>query len=47
MCIAIERRTARIEEIDDYIKESTRSIISLSYIFTELLAVRSDPTRLP
>jgi hypothetical protein len=47
MCIAIERRTARIEEIDDYIKESTRSITSLSNIFAELLAVSSDPTRLP
>jgi hypothetical protein len=46
MHIAIELRTARIEEIDDYIKESTRSIASLSDIFTELQAIGADPIRL-
>jgi GTP-binding protein EngB required for normal cell division len=45
--IAIELRTARIEEIDEYVKESTRSLASLSDIFTELHAANSDPTGLP
>jgi hypothetical protein len=47
MCIAIRLRTARIEEIDEYVKESTRSIASLSDIFTEAQAINSDPTGLP
>ena len=47
MHIAIERRTARIEEIDEYVKELTRSLASLSDIFTELQATNSDPTGLP
>ncbi len=46
MHIAIERRTARIEEIDEYSKELTRSIASLSNIFTELQAIGADPIRL-
>jgi ribosome biogenesis GTPase A len=46
MRVAIERRTARIEEIDEYVKESTRSVASLSDIFTELQAIRADPIRL-
>jgi hypothetical protein len=36
MLIASGRRCARVEEIDAYVKESTRSIASLSDIFTEL-----------
>jgi seryl-tRNA synthetase len=44
--VAIERRTARIEEIDEYVKESTRSIASLSDIFTDLQAIGADPIRL-
>src|SRR2546430_2735302 len=31
MCIAIERRTARIEEIDEYVKKSTRAIASINH----------------
>ncbi|MGC2224604.1 MAG: dynamin family protein [Methylocella sp.] len=46
MHIAIERRTPRIEEIDEYSKELTRSIASLSNIFTELQAIGADPIRL-
>jgi hypothetical protein len=41
MLIASERRSARVEEIDAYVKESTRSIASLSDIFTELETVAS------
>jgi GTP-binding protein EngB required for normal cell division len=44
MHIAIDRRAARIEEIDEYVKESTRSIASLSDIFTELQAIE-EPSR--
>jgi hypothetical protein len=43
MLIAVERRTSRIEEIDAYVKESTRSIALLSDIFTELEAIGPDP----
>jgi hypothetical protein len=46
MLIAFERRTARIEEIDAYVKESTRSIALLSDIFTELETIGADPIRL-
>jgi hypothetical protein len=46
MLIASERRSARVEEIDAYVKESTRSIASLSDIFTELETVGADLIRL-
>jgi GTPase Era involved in 16S rRNA processing len=46
MLIAVERRTARIEEIDAYVKESTRSIALLSDIFTELETTGADQIRL-
>jgi GTP-binding protein EngB required for normal cell division len=46
MHIAIELRTARIEEIDEYVKDSTRSIASLSDISTKLQAIGADPIRL-
>ncbi len=46
MLIASERRCARVEEIDAYVKESTRSIASLSDIYTELETIGADPIRL-
>lgn len=46
MLIASERRCARVEEIDAYVKESTRSIASLSDIYTELETIGTDPIRL-
>jgi hypothetical protein len=46
MLIASERRCARVEEIDAYVKESTCSIASLSDIYTELETIGADPIRL-
>ena len=46
MHIAIKRRTTMVAEIDAYVKESTRSIASLSDINTELQAIGADPIRL-
>jgi len=46
MLIAIERRCARVEEIDAYVKESTLSIASLSDIYTELETIGTNPIRL-
>ena len=42
MQLAIERRTTRAEEMDEYVKESARSIASLTNIMSELQTTRSD-----
>lgn len=42
MQIAIKRKAARAEEIDEYAKESARSIASLSGILRDLQALKSD-----
>jgi hypothetical protein len=42
MQLAIERRTARAEEMDEYVKDSARSIASLSNILSEIQAVKPD-----
>lgn len=42
MRIAIERRTARAEEMEDYIKDSGRSVESLSNILRELQSIKTN-----
>jgi hypothetical protein len=42
MQLAIERRTTRAEELDKYVKESARSIASLTNIMSELQATRLE-----
>jgi GTPase Era involved in 16S rRNA processing len=43
MRIAIERRTARAEEMEDYVRDSTRSVESLTNILRELQSIACDP----
>jgi GTP-binding protein EngB required for normal cell division len=47
MHIAIERRAARAEEMDEYVKDSTRSVDSLSNILKGLWIISSDPPSVP
>ena len=42
MQLAIERRTARAEEMDQHIQDSARSIASLTNIMSELKTIRLD-----
>jgi hypothetical protein len=42
MQLAIERRTTRAEEMDEYVKKSAVSIASLTNIMSELQITRSD-----
>jgi GTP-binding protein EngB required for normal cell division len=46
MHIAIERRTARAEEMEDYVKDSARSVACLSNILDELQSIKTN-TPLP
>jgi GTPase Era involved in 16S rRNA processing len=47
MHIAIERRTARVEEVDKYVKDSANSVASLSDILRQLQIIGSDPRASP
>ena len=47
MQLAIERRMTRAEEVDKYVKESARSIASLTNIMSELQATRLDLSQEP
>jgi len=47
MQLAIERRMTRAEEMDKYVKESARSIASLTNIMSELQATRLDLSQEP
>jgi GTP-binding protein EngB required for normal cell division len=47
MHIAIERRTARVEEVDEYVKDSANSVASLSDILRQLQIIGSDPSASP
>jgi GTP-binding protein EngB required for normal cell division len=47
MRIAIERRTAKAEEMDEYVKDSARIVASLSNILSELQSISSDPPSSP